>query len=222
MASRTTAIIFCLLIAALLCAPTGWAAPVRSQEPFAALPGLDPDWGLWGDQSAPAWMQADDPAALPALDINNNRPWELGVGSLSAVLGPPDQAYRLGLPAFFSPVPDATAPPDGGYLAMQWRDGAWGVTLGGGYQRNAAVSRSASSPAGSRRLAMSTASRTAASPSSSRSGPLTRWSAYLAAPYRITDAIGLRPEVSYIYEDQAGAGQVSDEWVLGLQFSFGF
>jgi hypothetical protein len=45
----------------------------------------------------------------------------------------------------------------------------------------------------------------------------------MAMPYQFSDAVGLRPELSYHYDEALDSGlDPANEWVMGLQFSFGF
>ncbi|KMY68802.1 hypothetical protein AAU61_04195 [Desulfocarbo indianensis] len=113
--------------------------------------------------------------------------------------------------------PDKT---NGGYLALEWRTGSLALTLGGGYSQASAFTGE-DGGGGGRVYASSRGASSAGG--SARYDALRRWGAYLAAPYQITDRIGLRPEVSYFYEDAlAGSTGPGNEWVMGLQFNFGF
>ena len=140
----------------------------------------------------------------------------LGEG-MGASHGPaPDHAYT---PMFLDEATDGINP-YGGYLAMAWRLGPLGLTLGGGYAR-AQSEVTGGSTGSSRRWRMSRSY-------SSQNGNTVdqsqgRWAAFASVPYQITDRFGLAPEVSYYYADMPDkVGQASDEWVLGLQFRFGF
>jgi hypothetical protein len=123
-----------------------------------------------------------------------------------------------GIPRWSSPWESEPAS-QGGFLAIRWQAGSLGLTLGGGYTRGPVVASSAQPDGG--RLAMSTLA-TASAPSSTGYETYRRWGAYLAVPYRL-GRVGLQPEVSYYRGGELLPGRdPSDEWVLGLQFTFGF
>jgi hypothetical protein len=45
----------------------------------------------------------------------------------------------------------------------------------------------------------------------------------MAMPYQLSEAVGLRPELAYHYDEAlSGSLDPANEWVMGLQFSFGF
>lgn len=45
----------------------------------------------------------------------------------------------------------------------------------------------------------------------------------MAVPYQLSDKLSLQPELSYYYTDMLDLGAVAgNEWVMGLQFTFGF
>lgn len=111
----------------------------------------------------------------------------------------------------------------GGYLALEWRSGAMGLTIGGGLSRTHVAT--ASGGASEERLLRYSLDRGPSSSRSSSSGfdSSHRVAAFVAMPYQITDRFGLMPEFSY-YHGQSDAGPESgdNEWVMGLQFRFGF
>lgn len=111
----------------------------------------------------------------------------------------------------------------GGFLSLKWRPAPnLGLTLGGGYQRSQTTLGSDTSawqvsspspPVLAVRDAASTASYS----------HYTRLGAYLAMPYQLTEKMGLQPELTYYYSDLPDLGSVAgNEWVMGLQFNFGF
>ncbi len=110
----------------------------------------------------------------------------------------------------------------GGYLALEWRSGPMGLTIGGGLSRTHVASAGSASED---RLLRYSLDRATSSGHRSGSGFDSghRVAAFVAMPYQITDRFGLLPEFSY-YHGQADIGTESDdnEWVMGLQFRFGF
>lgn len=112
----------------------------------------------------------------------------------------------------------------GGFLALKWNPvRALGLTVGGGLQRSQAV-------VGNEASAWQVAN--APTPSLSlrdnnsgyaNTGRYSRWAAYVAVPYQLSDKLGLQPELSYYYTDMPDLGAVAgNEWMMGLQFTFGF
>jgi len=211
------------------------ATPARAQgRPHAPLPHLLPPTPSLAGQ-APLSRLEPDPL-LPLLEDLPTRyqAGSLGLGLLpgrlqiiaapfAAPLGitPGDLAWSdspAGVPRWTSAAKDEPAS-QGGFLAIRWQAGSLGLTLGGGYTRGPVVA--SSSPPEGGRLPMSTlAAPTTPSPIGSEA--YRRWGAYLAVPYRL-GRVGLQPEVSYYRGGGALPGQdPSDEWVLGLQFTFGF
>jgi hypothetical protein len=108
--------------------------------------------------------------------------------------------------------------PQGGFLAFKLPAGFLGdVIVGGGYTRNSTASSSATGPAPRGALAAVRA------PESTQYDTAGRWGAFMAMPYQITNRMGVRPELSYSYGDNANLGSESgNEWVMGLRFTFGF
>lgn len=105
-----------------------------------------------------------------------------------------------------------------GMVALEWRSGRVGVTLGGGYTQTYAADSYSSSYGGASRGAASTSGS-----SGTRFDSYGRWTAYVSVPLSLGSRFSLSPEFSYNYEDKPEAAQEkSDEWVMGLQFRIGF
>lgn len=112
----------------------------------------------------------------------------------------------------------------GGFLALKWNPvRALGLTVGGGLQRSQAAMGGESSAwqvANAPRPAMSLTDNNSGY---ANTGRYSRWAAYVAVPYQLNANLGLQPEVSYYYTDMPDLGAVAgNEWVMGLQFTFGF
>jgi hypothetical protein len=149
-------------------------------------------------------------------------PIEPPVGSLTARFQTHNDSMASAGPMFEGSASGERSPEaNGGYMALEWRTGSLALTLGGGYSESSAYTGSRSS-AGGRSFA-STKSSSSSGGGEARYDALRRYGAYLAAPYQLTERIGLRPEVSYFYEDSlSGVAEPGNEWVMGLQCSFGF
>jgi hypothetical protein len=109
--------------------------------------------------------------------------------------------------------------PRGAFLAFKLPAGFLGdIVVGGGYTRASTASNSpasASAPRG--------ALAAVRAPEATLYDTEGRWGAFVAVPYQITNRVGLRPELSYSYGDNANLGSESgNEWVMGLRFTFGF
>jgi hypothetical protein len=126
-----------------------------------------------------------------------------------------------------SPLFEGSAPVDDpnradNFLALEWRTGPVGLTLGGGYSLSLESAGSGAAPA-SRGRVLASSGGSSSSASSAGLDAHRRWSAYMAMPYQFSDAVGLRPELSYHYDEALDSGlDPANEWVMGLQFSFGF
>lgn len=108
-----------------------------------------------------------------------------------------------------------------GYLALQLRTGALGFTIGGGYERTSLATSEAGSSAGGGFSAASLS--TGPTRGGSQYNSVGRWSAFVAMPYQISERVGILPEFSYYHGDAEAKTEVEgDEWVMGLQFQFGF
>jgi len=113
----------------------------------------------------------------------------------------------------------------GGFLALRWNPApALGLTVGGGYQRSqAAVGGDGTAWQVANAPTPSMALRESGGVLNSTGGRYSRWAAYVAVPYQLSDKLGLQPELSYYYTDMPDLGAVAgNEWVMGLQFTFGF
>lgn len=152
---------------------------------------------------------------LPRLPVS------FSVGSLDSDLGV-GEANRLEIPHREAGLPEGVEP--GGYLALRWRpDASLGLDLGGGYQRgHAATSGDAyawqvASPGPVMAL------RDISGAPSTSYQTYGRWAAFMAMPYQLLPNLGLRPEVSYYYSENPELGRTAgNEWVMGVQFTFGF
>jgi len=178
----------------------------------------------WSGDSDLAWLDGDNQQESVGYDYWQFNPQELKAGPFTARVLAPGQVPGLETVA---PLPGEAVleaeQPYGGYLALEWRAKSWGVTIGGGYSRSYDLSGQATSTAAPVRRVAASFSSSSYSSTTAGTGPLDRWSAFLALPYQITDRVGVRPEVSFSYETQASSAQEpGNEWVMGLQFSFGF
>ncbi len=148
-------------------------------------------------------------------------PFEPPIGSLTARFQPHKESVASTGPMFEGTASERSPEANGGYMALEWRTGSLALTLGGGYSEASAFTGNGGSSSG--RSFASTGSSSSTSGGAARYDALRRYGAYLAAPYQLTDRIGLRPEVSYFYEDSlSGTATPGNEWVMGLQCSFGF
>ena len=183
-------------------------------------------------QGHDSYVSIDDPQRLGDLKWSPGKaanpysmrlPIEPPVGSLTARFQTQKGGTASTGPMFEgSAANEPGADANGGYVALEWRTGSWALTLGGGYSEANAFTGSGGPSAGGRTFA-STKSSAGAAGGSAHYDALRRYGAYLAAPYQLTDRIGLRPEVSYFYEDSlSGVSEPGNEWVMGLQCSFDF
>ncbi len=211
------------LVALVLAGPGRAAFALDSAHtPAADSPPLFLPTGFnWSGDSQLVWIGEDDGQENAGYDYWRFNPPELKAGPFAARVLAPGQVPGLEAVA---PLPDEVLSraeqPYGGYLALEWRAKSWGVTIGGGYSRSYGPGSQEAPPL--RRVAASFSGR-----SSSAAGRATasqdRWSAFLALPYQISERVGIRPELSFSYESQAASPQeAANEWVMGLQFSFGF
>lgn len=186
-------------------------------------------FSLFG-QGGDGYVSSDDPQRLGDLkwspgEVSNpyamRLPFEPSIGSLTARFQPGKGGLASTSPMFDETVGDPNSKANGGYMALEWRTGSLALTLGGGYSEANAFTGNGAAASG--RSFASTRSSSSTSGSAARYDALRRWGAYLAAPYQLTDRIGLRPEVSYFYEDSlSGSSTPGNEWVMGLQCNFGF
>ncbi len=216
------------LCALVLAGPGGVScAQAADRVPLTSLdsqPLFMPTGFTWSSDSGLAWLEGEGQQPSVGYDYWQFNPQELKAGPFTARVLAPGQVPGL---EAVSPLPGEAVleaeQPYGGYLALEWRAKSWGVTIGGGYSRSFDLGgQDLASAAPVRRVAasFSTRSNTAGG---GGSAPLDRWSAFLALPYQITDRVGVRPELSFSYESQAASTQQpGNEWVMGLQFSFGF
>lgn len=118
-------------------------------------------------------------------------------------------------------LPEAGYAVSGGFLALELRRGPVRLTLGGGLLRSYAATggTTAQAPAGAFSLS-SLAVSPPAGETSKGLEPYNRWAAFVAVPYRLSDRMGLTPELSYHHAEDPE--QTGNEWVMGLRFSFGF
>lgn len=207
--------------------PTGYVTP----EPNAALLGRadlyrsvplpDPGFEFKSGPAAGAPAPAKPDQGLRLLPL----PLSLSAGALAGNLG---AGEALPAPGYHHPEQQPLAEGDdrGGFLALRWRpDSSLGLDLGGGYQRGhdttggegGGLSWQMASPAPL--MAM----RDAGGSGGANYLSYGRWAAFMAVPYRLTTNLGLRPEVSYYHGDNPDLGRsAANEWVMGLQFTFGF
>lgn len=228
-----------LIIAAALLLAFAVPAMAQSASPAAgAIQEPAPGGFQWSrfslfGQGSDGYVSNNDPQRLGDLKWNRGEvtnsyavslPFEPPIGSLTARF-----QRQKGGPASTSPMFDETvgepnSGANGGYMALEWRTGSLALTLGGGFSEAGAFTGNGAAASG--RSFASTRSGSSSGGSggaAARYDALRRYGAYLAAPYQLTDRIGLRPEVSYFYEDSlSGATDPGNEWVMGLQCSFGF
>ena len=177
----------------------------------------------WSQQPELAGLVGPDSSSPVGYDYWQFNPQPAKAGPFSARVLAPGQVPGL---ETLAPLPGEAAletePPYGGYLALEWRSKSWGLTIGGGYSRSFDLGDQPAGSVAPRRIAASFSGASAAGSTGGRA-PLDRWSAFLALPYRISDRLGVRPEVSFSYESPStGARAPGNEWVMGLQFDFGF
>jgi hypothetical protein len=187
-------------------------------------------FSLFG-QGSDGYVSTDDPQRLADLKWSPGKvtnpyamrlPLEPPLGSLTARFQPGKEGLAATSPMFDGTVGEPNSGANGGYMALEWRTGSLALTLGGGYSEAGAFTGSGTNASG-RVFASSKSGSSSNGGASARYDALRRYGAYLAAPYQITDRIGLRPEVSYFYEDSlSGATDPGNEWVMGLQCNFGF
>lgn len=222
----------CLLA---LAGPSGAAgADTVSGKPAGIIKETSPGAFQWSrfslaGQGRDGFISADDPLRQGDLKWNLGKvsnpyamrlPFKPPAGSLTARFQ--SRSGGTATAPMFGGSVDARGPDknNGGYLALEWRTGSLALTLGGGYSQADAFTGEDGGASG--RVYASSRGGSSAN-GSARYDALRRYGAYLAAPYQITDRIGLRPEVSYFYEDAlAGSTGPGNEWVMGLQFNFGF
>lgn len=208
----------------------------------ASVPLPDPAFefksGSAAPPVAPAWL--DPKASRPASEGRGtfNLPLAFSASGLgadppsrptagrAAGQAAPDSApwLQAGGPLFGADGRIQEEDGQGGFLALKWHPArALGVTVGGGLQRSqAAVGNESSAWQVANAPTPSMALRDNNSGYAS-TGRYSRWAAYVAVPYQLNEKLGLQPEVSYYYTDMPDLGPVAgNEWVMGLQFTFGF
>lgn len=188
---------------------------------YRSVPLPDPSFEFKSGPAAGA-----KPPAKPDQGVRlPNLPLTFSAGSMAGNLGAGEAMPAPGY-HHVEQQPMAESEERGGFLALRWRpDSNLGVDLGGGYQRGhdttggeAGLSWQMASPAPL--MAMRDAGGGSAGTNYLSYG---RWAAFMALPYRLSDNLGLRPEVSYYHGDNPDLGRsAANEWVMGLQFTFGF
>jgi hypothetical protein len=225
-----------LIIAAALLLALTTPAMAESVPAGQTTGAPTPDGFQWSrfslsGQGNDSYVSKNDPQRLgdlkwspgePSNPYAVRLPIEPPIGSLTARFRTHKDSMASAGPMFEGTTSNERSPEaHGGYMALEWRTGSLALTLGGGYSESSAYTGSTASSSG--RSFASTKSSASSSGGSARYDALRRYGAYLAAPYQLTDRIGLRPEVSYFYEDSlSGAAEPGNEWVMGLQCSFGF
>ncbi len=224
-----TAVMTALLLALAVPAGAGSAPSASAAGPVQVAAAGAYQWSrfsLFG-QGPDGYVSADDPRRTGDLNWSLEdlaKPYTSSPNADRQRFNTRFKSSSIGLrgagPMFGEEVAERNPENTGGYLALEWRTGPLALTLGGGYsEANAFVGGTGSSGG---RVYASTGSSSARS-AGTRYDALRRWGAYLAAPYQLTERIGLRPELSYFYEDSlSGTVDPGNEWVMGLQFSFGF
>ncbi len=188
-------------------------------------------FSLFG-QGGDGYVSADDPQRLGDLKWRPGKvsnpfamrlPLEPPIGSLTARFQPLKGGIASTSPMFEGMANSQGQETGGGYMALEWRTGSLALTLGGGYSQDSAFTGEGGSGGGGRSFVSARSGGSSSSGGSAHYDALRRWGAYLAVPYQLTDRIGLRPEVSYFYEDSlSGTTTPGNEWVMGLQCRFGF
>ncbi|MFH1057232.1 MAG: hypothetical protein V1797_00970 [Pseudomonadota bacterium] len=206
--------------------PAGHVAP----EPNAALAGRadlyrsvplpDPGFEFKSGPAAGAPAPPKPEVGVRLLPL----PLSLSAGSLSSL----GAGEAIPAPSYHHQEQEAMSEGEdrGGFLALRWRPGSHlGLDVGGGYQRGhdttgsgEGLSWQMASPAPL--MALRDAGGSGGGANYLSYG---RWAAFMALPYQLTDHVGLRPEVSYYYGENPDLGRsAANEWVMGLQFTFGF
>lgn len=179
-------------------------------------------------KAGPAPAAAAEPQAKgkPAKAANQlfqlpQLPVTFSVGTLNRDLGVGQEPGKE-TPHREAGLPEGEEP--GGYLALRWRpDSSLGLDVGGGYQRGHAATSGDSYAwqVASPGPVMAMRELTGAPNTSYQT--YGRWAAFMAVPYQLLPNLGLRPEVSYYYSENPELGRTAgNEWVMGLQFTFGF
>lgn len=217
------------LLALVLAGPGGAGYALASADrPAVAGPGAVPLFlptgFTWSADSELAWLGDEAHLEGVGYDYWQFNQQNLKLGSFSARVLAPGQVPGLEAVA---PLPGESVleaeQPYGGYLALEWRAKSWGVTIGGGYSRSYDLGGSEMAPAAPLRRVAASFSKGSNSPGAGGTTAQDRWSAFLALPYQISERVGVRPEVSFSYESRADRDlNPGNEWVMGLQFSFGF
>ncbi len=210
-----------------------------ARQPAGVLPEPNPSLLLRNDlnRSVPLpdpgfeFKAGPTPVAAPpvqAKDKPTNQLFQLPFLPVSFSVGVLDRDLGVGqdstreTPHREAGLPEAEEP--GGYLALRWRpDSSLGLDVGGGYQRGHAATAGDSYAwqVASPGPVMAMRELTGAPNTSYQT--YGRWAAFMAVPYQLLPNLGLRPELSYYYSENPDLGRASgNEWVMGLQFTFGF
>ncbi len=212
-----------------------------ARQPASGLPEPNPSLLLRNDlnRSVPLpdpgfeFKAGPAPAAIPEAPAKaaakpDNQLFQLPRLPVSFSVGVLDRDLGVGetstveIPHREDGLPDSVEP--GGYLALRWRpDSSLGLDLGGGYQRgHAATSGDAYAwQVASPGPVMALRDITGAPSTSYQT--YGRWAAFMAVPYQLAPNLGLRPELSYYYSENPELGRTAgNEWVMGVQFTFGF
>lgn len=206
--------------------PSGYVAPepttalATRADLYRSVPLPDPGFEFKSGPAAGAPAPAKPETGVRLLPL----PLSFSAGSLSSL----GAGEAMPVPSYRHQDQEAMAEGEdrGGFLALRWRPGSnLGLDVGGGYQRGhdttgsgEGLSWQMASPAPLMALRDVGGSGGGANYLS-----YGRWAAFMALPYRLTDHVGLRPEVSYYYGDNPDLGRsAANEWVMGLQFTFGF
>lgn len=210
-----------------------------SRPPASVLPEPNPTFLLRTDlnRSVPLpdpgfeFKAGPAPAAAPPTPTKEkpanqifqlpHLPVTFSVGTLDRDLGVGQDSTRE-TPHREAGLPEGEEP--GGYLALRWRpDSSLGLDLGGGYQRGHAATSGDSYAWQVASPGPVMAMRELVGAPNTSYQTYGRWAAFMAMPYQLSPNLGLRPEVSYYYSENPELGRTAgNEWVMGLQFTFGF
>ena len=190
-----------------------------------SVPLPDPGFEFKAGPSAAAKpaVEAKGQAAKPVNQLYQlpRLPVSFSVGTLDRDLGV-GEATTIDAPHREAGLPGGVEP--GGYLALRWRpENGPGLDLGGGYQRGHAATSGEGYAWQVASPGPVMAMRELYGPPSTSYQTYGRWAAFMAVPYQLLPNLGLRPEVSYYYSENPDLGRAAgNEWVMGLQFTFGF
>ncbi len=204
------------------------ADPAFEFKSGPSLAPVKPSWlDLQARHGASGQYQGilDLPVAFSAGALNADPPPRpTGGGASSQMISDGTPTLQSSAPLFGSDGRIQEEDGRGGFLALKWNPArALGLTVGGGLQRSQAAVGNESSAwqvANAPTPAMSLRDNNSGY---ANTGRYSRWAAYVAVPYQLSDKLGLQPELSYYYTDMPDLGAVAgNEWVMGLQFTFGF